>query len=81
MFSSTVQCGLRLLVLLNKVCFLQHYAVAAPTAKRKAMVDILVRKGGDVNLGNRDGITALHIAAEKSHLDVLEMLLKIGAQV
>ena len=45
------------------------------------MVDILVRKGCNVNSGNREGITALHIAAEKSHLDVLEMLLKIGAQV
>jgi hypothetical protein len=45
------------------------------------MVDMLIKKGGDVNSGNRDGITPLHIAAEKSHLDVLEMLLKVGAQV
>jgi ankyrin repeat protein len=60
---------------------LKHYAVAAPTAKRKTMVDMLIKKGGDVNSGNRDGITPLHIAAEKSHLDVLEMLLKVGAQV
>jgi tankyrase len=55
--------------------------VAAPTAKRKTMVDMLIKKGGDVNSGNRDGTAPLHIAAEKSHLDVLEMLLKIGAQV
>ena len=60
---------------------LKHYAVAAPTAKRKTMVEMLIKKGGDVNIGNRDGITALHIAAEKSHLDVLELLLKNGAQV
>lgn len=45
------------------------------------MVDTLMKKSADVNLGNRDGISPLHIAAEKSHLDVLEMLVKIGAQV
>ncbi|XP_046850055.1 poly [ADP-ribose] polymerase tankyrase-1-like isoform X2 [Xenia sp. Carnegie-2017] len=58
-----------------------HYAVAAPSAKRKVMIDMLMKKGGDINLVNRDGVTALHIAAEKSHLDVLEVLLKNDASV
>ena len=42
---------------------------------------MLMKKGGDINLVNRDGVTALHIAAEKSHLDVLEVLLKNDASV
>eukprot|EP00106_Octopus_bimaculoides_P015464 XP_014782906.1 PREDICTED: tankyrase-1-like [Octopus bimaculoides] len=59
-----------------------HCAAASPYPKRKQVVDILIRKGALVNEKTRESfLTPLHIAADKSHYDVMDILLKHGAQV
>lgn len=49
--------------------------------KRKGAIEILLKKGADTNLQNKDSLTPLHIASEKSHLDAVELLIKNGAKV
>ena len=58
-----------------------HCAVSSPFPKRKAVVEILHRKGANLNDKNKEFLTPLHVAAEKSHYDVMEILLKHGAKV
>ena len=58
-----------------------HCAVASPFPKRKSVVEILYRKGANLNEKNKDFLTPLHVAAEKSHYDVMDILLKHGAKV
>jgi uncharacterized protein len=43
------------------------------------LVKLLISQGADVNARRRDGLTALHSAAYRGHLRVIEMLLKHGA--
>uniref|UniRef100_A0A8C9EP85 Poly [ADP-ribose] polymerase n=1 Tax=Pavo cristatus TaxID=9049 RepID=A0A8C9EP85_PAVCR len=68
-----------------KWCFiftsLQHCAVAAVHPKRKQVTELLLRKGANVNEKNKDFMTPLHVAAEKAHNDVMEVLHKHGAKV
>ena len=45
------------------------------------MAKLLLEKGADVSLANRDGNTALHIAAFFANKDLLELLLDKGASV
>jgi len=42
------------------------------------LVSLLIRHGADVNGRRRDGLTALHSAAYRGHLQVIELLLKHG---
>uniref|UniRef100_T1ISP3 Uncharacterized protein n=1 Tax=Strigamia maritima TaxID=126957 RepID=T1ISP3_STRMM len=58
-----------------------HCAVASLYPKRKHITEALIRKGANVNDKNKDFLTPLHIAAEKSHYDVMDLLLKQGAKV
>ena len=58
-----------------------HCAVASPFPKRKQVVETLCRKGCNLNDKNKEFLTPLHIATDKSHYDVLELLLKHGAKV
>ena len=58
-----------------------HCAVSSPFPKRKSVVEILHRKGANLNEKNKEFLTPLHVAAEKSHYDVMEILLKHGAKV
>ncbi|KAL8592133.1 Poly [ADP-ribose] polymerase tankyrase-2 [Nucella lapillus] len=58
-----------------------HCAAASPFPKRKQVVELLVRKGGSLNDKNKDYLTPLHIAADKAHYDVMDVLLKHGAKV
>ena len=58
-----------------------HCAVTSPFPKRKAVVEILYRKGANLNEKNKDFLTPLHVAADKSHYDVMELLLKHGSKV
>ena len=58
-----------------------HCAVVSPFPKRKSVVDILYRKGSNLNEKNKDLLTPLHLAAEKSHYDIMDILLKHGAKV
>jgi uncharacterized protein len=43
------------------------------------LVRMLIASGADVNGRRRDGLTALHSAAYRGHLRVIELLLKRGA--
>ncbi|CAB1322123.1 unnamed protein product [Coregonus sp. 'balchen'] len=58
-----------------------HCAVASPHPKRKQVTELLLRKGANINDKNKDFMTALHVAAERAHNDILEVLQKHGAKV
>lgn len=45
------------------------------------MVELLIRKSANLNDKNKDYVTPLHIAADKAHYDVMDVLLKHGAKV
>ncbi|XDV45025.1 hypothetical protein PO909_013203 [Leuciscus waleckii] len=58
-----------------------HCASTSPNPKRKQICDLLLRKGANVNEKNKDFLTPLHLAAEKSHNDIIEVLVKHQAKV
>ena len=58
-----------------------HCAVASPFPKRKSVVEMLYRKGGNLNDKNKEFLTPLHLAVDKSHYDVIDVLLKLRAKV
>ncbi|KAM9336972.1 poly [ADP-ribose] polymerase tankyrase-2 [Symphorus nematophorus] len=58
-----------------------HCASASPYLKRKQVCELLLRKGANVNDKNKDLLTPLHLAAEKAHNDVIEVLVKHEAKV
>ena len=60
---------------------LQHYAVASEAPKRKATVELLIKKKADVNAQNKELLTPLHCATDKAHMDALEVLVKHGTNV
>lgn len=43
------------------------------------LVDLLLERGAEVNARRRDGMTALHSAAHRGHLEVIRRLLEQGA--
>ncbi|XP_043110250.1 LOW QUALITY PROTEIN: poly [ADP-ribose] polymerase tankyrase-2-like [Puntigrus tetrazona] len=47
-----------------------HCVSTSPYPKRKQICELLLRKGANVNEKNKDFLTPLHLAAEKSHNDV-----------
>jgi ankyrin repeat protein len=53
----------------------------AAEAANKPMIELLLRKGADVNARNGPGLTALHIAARGGFLSVAELLLEKGADI
>eukprot|EP00094_Tigriopus_californicus_P011802 TCALIF_11400-PA protein Name:"Similar to Tnks Tankyrase-1 (Mus musculus)" AED:0.04 eAED:0.04 QI:0/0.85/0.75/0.87/0.71/0.5/8/1134/1190 len=58
-----------------------HCAVVSPFPKRKAVVEFLQRKGANLNDKNKDLLTPLHLAADKSHYEIMDILLKNGSKV
>ncbi|XP_044260060.1 poly [ADP-ribose] polymerase tankyrase [Tribolium madens] len=58
-----------------------HIAVNSPYPKRKQIIELLIRKGIHLNEKNKDFLTPLHLAADNSHLDLMEVLLRHGAKV
>ena len=56
-------------------------AAAKTTSDGLAVVQLLVEKGANVNLKNKDGDTALHLAAEQGKTEVALLLLNSGAEV
>jgi len=44
-----------------------------------ALVELLVMNRANINAQRRDGMTALHAAAYRGHLRVIEALLRAGA--
>jgi ankyrin repeat protein len=47
----------------------------------RAAVQQLIRTGADVNAANRYGVTALLVAAQRGHAELVDLLLKSGARV
>lgn len=58
-----------------------HCACASPFPKRKGVADLLCRRGAGLNDKNKEMLTPLHVAADKSHYDVMDVLLNHGAKV
>ncbi|XP_067286245.1 poly [ADP-ribose] polymerase tankyrase-2 isoform X2 [Pseudorasbora parva] len=58
-----------------------HCASMSPYPKRKQICELLLRKGANINEKNKDFLTPLHLAAEKSHNDIIEVLVKHEAKV
>ncbi|CAG0880158.1 unnamed protein product [Darwinula stevensoni] len=58
-----------------------HCAVSSGSLKRKTVVEILVRKGANLNEKNKAFLTPLHVATERGQFDAMEALLKHGAKV
>ena len=49
--------------------------------KSKSVVELLIKKGADVNMTNKEGATALHKATEINNTDVMTIVLRHGAKV
>lgn len=60
---------------------LQHCAVGSTGSKRRGIVEALLRKGAPLHEKNKEFLTPLHVSADKSHYDIMELLLKHGAKV
>uniref|UniRef100_A0A8C1RHV4 Poly [ADP-ribose] polymerase n=1 Tax=Cyprinus carpio TaxID=7962 RepID=A0A8C1RHV4_CYPCA len=58
-----------------------HCVSTSAYPKRKQICELLLRKGANVNEKNKDFLTPLHLAAEKSHNDIIEVLVKHEAKV
>ncbi|CAI5774727.1 [ADP-ribose] polymerase tankyrase-2 isoform X3 [Podarcis lilfordi] len=58
-----------------------HCAAASPYPKRKQICELLLRKGANINEKTKDFLTPLHVAAEKGHNDVVEVVVKHEAKV
>lgn len=58
-----------------------HCAVASPFPKRKQIIEILIRKSPTLNEKNKDFLTSLHVAADHSHYDAMDILLRHNAKV
>lgn len=58
-----------------------HLAVRSPHPKRKQAVEQLARKGARIDEKNKDFLTPLHVAADESHYDIMDVLLRHGAKV
>ena len=58
-----------------------HCAATSAFPKRKHVTEALIRKGANLNDKNKEFCTALHVAGDKSHYDVMDVLLKHSAKV
>lgn len=58
-----------------------HAAVNSPFAKRRVLVELLLRKGAGVQLLSHDASSPMHLAAHAGHVESCELLLKHGAQL
>jgi len=57
-----------------------HLAVGA-VKNGKETVEFLIAKGADINAGNNDGLTPLHIAATEGKPEIIKILIAKGANV
>ncbi|XP_070782929.1 poly [ADP-ribose] polymerase tankyrase-2-like [Enoplosus armatus] len=58
-----------------------HCASASLNPKRKQVCELLLRRGANVNEQAKDLTAPLHLASEKAHNDVIEVLVKHEAKV
>ncbi|XP_061491464.1 poly [ADP-ribose] polymerase tankyrase-2 isoform X4 [Rhineura floridana] len=59
----------------------EHCAAASSYSKRKQVCELLLRKGANINEKTKDFLTPLHVASEKGHNDVVEVVMKHEAKV
>lgn len=50
-------------------------------SKRKQVIELLSRKGAQINEPNKELLTPLHISADYNHFDVMETFIRLGARV
>ncbi|XP_061491462.1 poly [ADP-ribose] polymerase tankyrase-2 isoform X2 [Rhineura floridana] len=58
----------------------EHCAAASSYSKRKQVCELLLRKGANINEKTKDFLTPLHVASEKGHNDVVEVVMKHEAK-
>ena len=58
-----------------------HYAGRSAFNGHLDVTKYLISEGAEVNRGDNDGWTALHLAAQEGHLDVTKYLISQGAEV
>lgn len=58
-----------------------HYVAQSVFPKRKQIVEMLIRKGAALNEKNKDFLTPLHLCADNSLYELMDVLLKNGAKV
>ncbi len=56
-----------------------HAVAQSIYSKRKQVLEILLRKGTQLNVKNKDFLTPLHVASENSYYDIMDTLLRCGA--
>ena len=55
--------------------------IQATNKHRKEIVELLIAKGADVNVKDKQGSTTLHWAAYHGHKEIAELLIAKGANV
>jgi ankyrin repeat protein len=58
-----------------------HFVIHTTTASTLEPIDLLMQAGVDVNAVDNDGVTALHIAAQRCDTGVVKCLIRYGAVV
>lgn len=58
-----------------------HVVSSSVFSKRKQVLEIIIKKGAEMNRQNKDLLTPLHVATKFSHYDVMDFLIKNGADV
>ncbi|KAF7997870.1 hypothetical protein HCN44_009268 [Aphidius gifuensis] len=58
-----------------------HCAVSSIYTKRKQIIETLIRKNALLNEKNKDFLTPLHVAADHSYYDAMDLLLRNNARV
>lgn len=58
-----------------------HVIAGSVFSKRKQVLEILIKKGAQLNVKNKDFLTPLHVATENSYYDIMDCLLRSGANV
>ena len=50
--------------------------MAATYDNNTALMELLFQHDANIDMGNKDGLTALHLTAKRNHLDAARLLLK-----
>ncbi|XP_045483729.1 poly [ADP-ribose] polymerase tankyrase [Harmonia axyridis] len=58
-----------------------HAVVSSLYPKRKQVLELLIRKGAQLNEKNKDFLTPLHIAADNSYYELIDLILRNGGKV
>lgn len=58
-----------------------HVIAVSAFPKRKQILEVLIRKGCQLNIKNKDLFTPLHLASKFSNYDIMDYLIRNGANV